>query len=179
MVLLSHKIDYVTIFNPNQNPNCISGSKVTAILLNECILPIGGASAWRVCVCILRRRLVFKQLIQIISNILHSLVRVRDTGQTRGLEGVLGRPIALQFGYCTFSITKKDNIEILLFQYYSFDHVYFLVLPQQSSLLGLYGPVLLHLLGDTGKCTPAARPLRRINSSNIVLPGRTYWKYNL
>ena len=73
--------------------------------------------------------------------------------------------------YSPFSITKKDNIEILLFQYCSLDHVYFLVLPQQSSLLGLYRPVLLHLLGNTGKYTPAAGPIRRINSSKIVLPG--------
>ena len=37
-----HKLDYVTIFKRHQN--CITGSKVTAILLNEWILPIGGAS---------------------------------------------------------------------------------------------------------------------------------------
>ena len=80
--------------------------------------------------------------------------------------------------YNTFSITKKDNIEILLFQYCSLDHVYFLVLPQQSSLLGLYGPILFHLLGNTGKYTLAARTIRRINSSNIALTGRTYLKYN-
>ena len=42
--------------------------------------------------------------------------------------------------YSAFSITKKDNIEILLFYYCSPDHVYFLVLPQQSSLLSLYRP---------------------------------------
>ena len=45
----SHKIDYITIFQKNLNleghPNCITGSKVTAILLNGWILPIGGASA--------------------------------------------------------------------------------------------------------------------------------------
>ena len=44
-----HKIDYVTIFseilNPEGHPNCITGSKVTAYLLNVWILPIGGASA--------------------------------------------------------------------------------------------------------------------------------------
>ena len=33
--------------------------------------------------------------------------------------------------------------------------MYFLVLPQQSSLLGLYRPVLLHLLGNKGKCSPS------------------------
>ena len=42
----SHKIDYVTIFkeilNPEGHPNH-AGSKVTAILLNGCILTIGGA----------------------------------------------------------------------------------------------------------------------------------------
>ena len=64
---------------------------------------------------------------------------------------------------------KKDNIEILLFYYCSYDHVYFLVLPQQSSLLDIYGPVLLHVLGNTEKYTPAARPKKRINSSNIAL----------
>ena len=46
------------------------------------------------------------------------------------------------------------------------------MLPQQSSLLGLYGPVLLHLLGNMGNIAPAAGPIRRINSSNIALPGR-------
>ena len=49
----SHKIDYVThflkILNPKEHPNSITGSKVTAILLNEWILPIGGASSGRVC----------------------------------------------------------------------------------------------------------------------------------
>ena len=48
----SHKIDYVTIFkeilNPEWHSNRISGSKVTAILLNGWILPIGGASSGRV-----------------------------------------------------------------------------------------------------------------------------------
>ena len=45
----SHKIDYVTMFkkilNLKGHPNRITGSKVTAILLNGWILPIGGASA--------------------------------------------------------------------------------------------------------------------------------------
>ena len=50
---------------------------------------------------------------------------------------------------------QKDEIKMLLFQYCSPDHVYFLVLPQQSSLLGLYGPVLLHLLGNSGKYSPS------------------------
>ena len=42
----SHKIDYVTVFRENLNPeghqNCITGSKVTAIFLNGWIWPIGG-----------------------------------------------------------------------------------------------------------------------------------------
>ena len=38
--------------------HCI-GSKVTAILLNEWILPSGGAESGRVCACSLRSRLVF------------------------------------------------------------------------------------------------------------------------
>ena len=45
----SHNIDYITILkkilNLGGHPNCITGSKVTAILLDGWILPIGGASA--------------------------------------------------------------------------------------------------------------------------------------
>ena len=45
----SHEIDYVTVFkeilNLEGHPNCITGSKVMAILLNGWILPIGGALA--------------------------------------------------------------------------------------------------------------------------------------
>ena len=52
---------HVTIFseilNPKGHPNCITGLKVLATLLNEWILPIGGASSGRVCVCSLRSRL--------------------------------------------------------------------------------------------------------------------------
>ena len=40
-----HKIDYFKILNLEGHPNCITGSTVTAILLNGWILPIGGASA--------------------------------------------------------------------------------------------------------------------------------------
>ena len=58
----SHKIDYVKIFleilNPEGNPNHITGSKITAILLNGLFLTIGGASWGRVCACSLRSRLV-------------------------------------------------------------------------------------------------------------------------
>ena len=60
----SQKIDHVTILkeilNPYGNPNRITGSKVTAILLNGWCLPIGGASSGRVCACSLRSRLVLK-----------------------------------------------------------------------------------------------------------------------
>ena len=59
----SHKIDYVTIFmeilNLEGHPNCITSSKITAILLNGLILPIGGASSGRVWACSLRSRLVY------------------------------------------------------------------------------------------------------------------------
>ena len=45
----SHKIDYVTIvqeiLNLKGHPYCITGPKVTAILLNWWILPIGEPSA--------------------------------------------------------------------------------------------------------------------------------------
>ena len=60
----SYKIDYVIVIKNSRNPkghqNPISGSKVTAILLKQWILPIGGASLGRVCACSLRSRLVFK-----------------------------------------------------------------------------------------------------------------------
>ena len=60
----SHDINYFTIFkeilNPEGHPNRITGSKVTAILLNGWILPIGGASSGSVCACSLRSRLVYK-----------------------------------------------------------------------------------------------------------------------
>ena len=50
----SHKIDYVTIIleilNPKKHQNCITYSKVTAILLNGWILPVGGVASGRVCV---------------------------------------------------------------------------------------------------------------------------------
>ena len=47
----SHKKNYITIFlkilNSEGHPNHMTGSKVTAYLLNGWILPIGGASAWK------------------------------------------------------------------------------------------------------------------------------------
>ena len=56
----SHKIDYITILleilNPKGHQNCITGSRVTAILLNGWTLPIGEAALGRV--CSLRSRLV-------------------------------------------------------------------------------------------------------------------------
>ena len=49
MVAFSHKTYNVTILkeilNLEGHPNCLTGSKVTAILLNGWILTIGGASA--------------------------------------------------------------------------------------------------------------------------------------
>ena len=41
----SHKIDNFSILNLEGHQNCITGSRVMAILLNGWILPIGGASA--------------------------------------------------------------------------------------------------------------------------------------
>ena len=47
----SHKIDYVTnfkeILNLEEHPNRITGSKVTAVLLNGWIFPVGGASSMK------------------------------------------------------------------------------------------------------------------------------------
>ena len=47
----SHTIDYVTLFkdilNLKGHPNGITGPKVTVIMLNRWILPIGGASAMK------------------------------------------------------------------------------------------------------------------------------------
>ena len=59
--------------------------------------------------------------------------------------------------YFAFSSTNKENTEIELFLYCSSEHVYFRVLPQHSSPLGLYGPVVLHLLGNTGKYSPSCQ----------------------
>ena len=64
-------------------------------------------------------------------------------------------------------------------KYCSSGHIYFLLLPQQSSLLGLYGPVLLHLLGNTGIYTPSCQtntenqlfqycPTRKDNTGSIA-----------
>ena len=45
----SHKVDflkmYLNILNLKGHSNCITGSRLKVILLNEWILPIGGASA--------------------------------------------------------------------------------------------------------------------------------------
>ena len=58
----SHKIDYVTIFmeihNLEGHPNYSTDSRLTAILLNGWILPLGGAASESICACSLRRRLV-------------------------------------------------------------------------------------------------------------------------
>ena len=58
----SHKIDYVSkfkeILNLEGHQNRITGSRVTAILLNGWTLPIGEAASGRVCACSLRSRLV-------------------------------------------------------------------------------------------------------------------------
>ena len=49
----SHKKDYVQkcleILNLKGRQNCITGSRVTVILLNGWILPIGGVASGRVC----------------------------------------------------------------------------------------------------------------------------------
>ena len=59
---LSHKIDYVAIFkeilNLEDYLNRITGSRVTAILLNGWVLPVGGVASGRVCACSLRSRFV-------------------------------------------------------------------------------------------------------------------------
>ena len=49
----SHKVDYVTVFwrNPEGHPNRITDSRVTAILLNGLILPIGHQSFSIVYLC--------------------------------------------------------------------------------------------------------------------------------
>ena len=54
----SHKINYVTIFqeilNLEGHQNPITGSIITAILLNGLVLPVGGVASGRVCACSLR-----------------------------------------------------------------------------------------------------------------------------
>jgi hypothetical protein len=62
----SHKIDYVTkfkeILNLEGHQNRITGSRVTAILLNGWILPVGEVASGRVCACSLRSRLVLEHV---------------------------------------------------------------------------------------------------------------------
>ena len=59
----SHKIDYFTfiqeILNLKGHHNRIIGFKVTAILQNGWVLPMGGVASGRVCACSLCSRLVF------------------------------------------------------------------------------------------------------------------------
>ena len=40
--------------NPEEHQNCISGSKVTVLLLKGFSLPIGGVALGRVCACIMK-----------------------------------------------------------------------------------------------------------------------------
>ena len=49
------------ILNLEVHPNHITGSRVTAVLLNGLILLIGGVASERVCACSLRSRLVLGQ----------------------------------------------------------------------------------------------------------------------
>ena len=53
--------------------------------------------------------------------------------------------------------------------------MYVIVLQQQSSLLGLYGPVLLHLLGNTGKYSPSCQT----NTENKLFKSGYTVKYSL
>ena len=66
--------------------------------------------------------------------------------------------------YCTKKVPKNHN------QFFSLSSRGWNSLPGACSDFD----VLLHLLGNTGKYTPAARPIQRINFSNIALPGN--WK---
>ena len=59
--------------NPKGHHNPIIGSKVTAILLKGWILPIGGASSGRVCVCSLRSRIILTE--QYSTSGCHSLIK--------------------------------------------------------------------------------------------------------
>ena len=58
----SYKIDYFIVIknslNPEGHQNCITSSKVTAILVKGYILPLGGVASGRVCACSMRSRLV-------------------------------------------------------------------------------------------------------------------------
>ena len=58
----SYKIDYTIVIknflNPEGHQNPINGSKVTVLLLNAWILPIGEVSSGKVCACSLCSRLV-------------------------------------------------------------------------------------------------------------------------
>ena len=55
----SHKIDLIR--KMLEILNRIIGSKVTAILLNGWVLPVGGVASGRVCACSLHSRVVFNE----------------------------------------------------------------------------------------------------------------------
>ena len=61
----SHEIDkFEDILNLKGYENHNIGSKVTEILLNGWILPIGGVASGRVCTCRLRSRLVHTERVR-------------------------------------------------------------------------------------------------------------------
>ena len=98
----SHKIDYVTIFkeilNPKGHPNCITGSKVTAILLNGWILSFSGASSGRVCSCSLRIRLVWKAIAKVPKKYLYLFIDAFATQPVYNTqEGILSASTQIRF----------------------------------------------------------------------------------
>ena len=56
-LLINYVLVMKNFLNPKGHQNRFSGSKVTAILLKGCILPIGGVASGRVCACSLRGHL--------------------------------------------------------------------------------------------------------------------------
>ena len=62
-----------TYLNAERHQNCISGSKVTAILLKGWVWPIGGASAVRVC-NIINSLSVAEPFLKTPKSLIHSVI---------------------------------------------------------------------------------------------------------
>ena len=78
------------------HPNRITGSKVTAILLNGWILPTGGASLGRVCAWSLHSRLVL--------HVLYSLIRTTwNSNNNKDLSPWIGEQPIMQMDFWQFS----------------------------------------------------------------------------
>ena len=90
------------MLNFKGNLNCMIGSKVTTVLLEGWILPIGGVASGRVCACSLRSRLVIltRPVFCVVLMYLELNVSVAGTSEHR---------IYSTLGMCTQHYTDVHN----------------------------------------------------------------------